>query len=184
LGICRRSLGGKAMPSELQTATMVELIKKVSQKKKQLGKTQFQKLVYFCQEKGIPLGYKYEIYHYGPYSFQLSDDMSSLDSLGVLDVGTDSSGFGFHIEAGRFASKYELQKKYLPVLTEVVEKLGENSPAQLEVKGTLHFVSKVLKNRGDISDKLVVSKVKELKPQIKDPFIQQCYVELKAAKLI
>jgi len=172
------------MPNEIQIATMVELVKQAKRKTQQLGKTQFQKLVYFCQDRGIPLGYKYEIYHYGPYSFQLSDDMSSLDSLGVLNVGTDSGGFGFHIELGQFAGKYELQRRYLLIMDQVISKLGSNTPAQLEVKATIHFVHRVMKSRGAASESTVASKVRNLKPQFADTFIHQCFRELRSDNLL
>ena len=88
------------MQKELKIAAIVALLQNV---RARLGKIQVQKLVYFAQDCGVPLGYKYEIYHYGPYSFELSHDLDSLDSLGVLNVDSDPNGFGFNISVGKFA---------------------------------------------------------------------------------
>jgi uncharacterized protein YwgA len=63
------------MQKELRVAAIVALVQNAQAR---LGKTQVQKLVYFAQDCGIPLEYKYEIYHYGPYSFELSHDLGSL----------------------------------------------------------------------------------------------------------
>src|SRR5258708_20829207 len=97
------------MHKDLRVASIVALAQNAQAR---LGKTQVQKLVYFVQDCGVPLEYKYEIYHYGPYSFDLSRDLSSLDSLGVLDVESDPSGFGFNISVGKFAEKFKLEPKY------------------------------------------------------------------------
>jgi len=71
------------MQKELRVASIVGLVQNAPSR---LGKTQVQKLVYFAQQSGMPLQYKYEIYHYGPYSFELSHELGSLDSLGVINV--------------------------------------------------------------------------------------------------
>ncbi len=85
------------MRNDFRVAAMVALVGNAQTRR--LGKTQLQKLVYFLQKSGVPLGYEYEIYHYGPYSFELSDDMDSLDSLGVLNVESDPNGYGFDISS-------------------------------------------------------------------------------------
>ena len=42
-----------------------------------LGKTVMQKLIYLMQEaKGVPCGYEYRFYNYGPYASELSRDLS------------------------------------------------------------------------------------------------------------
>ncbi|MGB8006525.1 MAG: hypothetical protein WCF48_05295 [Terriglobales bacterium] len=170
---------------DVRVDAIVSLVQGVHHKTDQLGKIQLQKMIYFLQETGVPLGYKFEIYHYGPYSFELSDQMSSLDSLGVLAIGADPSGYGFNIKVGSHASKYQIDKKYSPKLDYIVNKFGTDSPAQLEVKSTVHFVNKVLKKQmKSLPEKLVVEKVKELKPRFTEKFISDCYGELKAMRLV
>jgi hypothetical protein len=140
------------------------------------------------QETGVPLDYKFEIYHYGPYSFELADDMSSLDSLGILCVAADPGGYGFDINVGTHGSKYrieKLEKRYIPMIDAVISKFGADTPAKLEVKSTVHFVNKVLKKQMRTPpEKTVVSKVKELKPRFTEKFISDCYQELKGGRLI
>src|SRR5437588_9583011 len=97
----------------MRVNAIVSLVQGIQKKSDQLGKTQLQKLVYFLQETGVPLGYKFEIYHYGPYSFELADEVGSLDSLGVLSLVADPSGYGFHIYVGSHGSKYRIDDKYL-----------------------------------------------------------------------
>src|ERR1700688_2767231 len=106
------------MRRDLRTAAIVELVQNTHAR---LGKTQVQKLVYFAQQSGVPLGYKYEIYHYGPYSFELSHDLGSLDSLGVLNVDSDPAGFGFDISVGKFAERLKVEPNYKKTIETVTK---------------------------------------------------------------
>lgn len=172
------------MPEDLRVAAIVALVQNA---RARLGKTQVQKLVYFVQDCGVPLQYKYEIYHYGPYSFELSHDLGSLDSLGVLNVVSDPGGFGFDISVGKFAEKFRLEPKYQKKVEKVIDQFGLNSPAQLEVKATIHFVYSVIRKTGLSAGKTrseVIQKVRALKPLFAEDFIKGCYSELEQAHWI
>jgi uncharacterized protein YwgA len=171
------------MQKEMRVAAIVALVQNTQTR---LGKTQVQKLVYFVQDCGVPLEYKYEIYHYGPYSFELAHDLGSLDSLGVLNVDSDRSGFGFDISAGKFADKFKLEPKYLKKVEKVIEQFGLNTPAQLEVKATIHFVHSVIKKRisSGRTKTEVIHKVRALKPRFTDDFVKRCYSDMEKASWI
>jgi uncharacterized protein YwgA len=171
------------MRNELRVAAIVALVRNSQTR---LGKTQVQKLVYFAQDCGVPLNYRYEIYHYGPYSFELSNDLGSLDSLGVLNVASEPSGFGFDISVGRFAEKFNLEPKYQRKVQKVIDQFGLNSTAQLEVKATIHFVHSVIKKKvpqNKVKSE-VVQRVLELKPRFTEEFVRTCYSSLEQAKWI
>lgn len=166
------------MLKELRVATIVALVQNSRAK---LGKTQMQKLIYFAQKCGVPLQYKYELYHFGPYSFELSRDLGSLDSLRVLNVESDPSGFGFDISAGKFAEKFRLESKYQKKVEQVIDQFGVNTTAQLEVKATIHFVYAVVKKKGlptSVKSE-VIRRVRALKPRFSEDFIKGCYSDLK-----
>ena len=163
---------------------IVSLIGRVGTRVPQLGKTQFQKLIYFLQETGTPLGFKYEIYHYGPYSFDLSNSMDTLDTLGVIEISTDADGYGFHISPGPFAKNYDAPSKYAGSIDSLLKRLGSLSASNLEVKATLHFVNKVLQKKGKTDRDSVVEKVQALKPRFERAFIETCYDELLQGELI
>ncbi len=65
------------MKKELRINVIVFIVETLRKRDIDLGKIQFQKLIYFLQEIGIPSGYRYEIYHYGPYSFELAQELNS-----------------------------------------------------------------------------------------------------------
>jgi uncharacterized protein YwgA len=165
------------MLKELRVAAIVALVQGAQTR---LGKTQMQKLVYFLQDHRVPLEYEYEIYRYGPYSFDLSHDLGSLDSLSILNVENDPGGFGFHISIGKFAEKFKLESKYQKKVEKVINDFGLNTPAQLEVKATIHFVHSVVKEAVS-SAKMkseVITKVRALKPRFSQDFIKSCYSDL------
>ena len=162
------------MDNDLRVASIVALAQEAQTKR--LGKVQMQKLVYFAQHSGIPLEYKYEIYHYGPYSFELSHQLDSLDSLGVLRIESDPNGFGFDISTGKFADKFTIPTKYRKKLDQVITQFGSNSAAQLEVKATIHFVRSVI--GGKATKAVVIDRVRALKPRFNQEFVKNCYSDL------
>lgn len=57
------------------------------------GKTKLQKLMFLAEtERGAPTTYKFEKYHYGPFSFELSDDLDALAKTGF--VSEEKNGYG------------------------------------------------------------------------------------------
>jgi uncharacterized protein len=171
------------MQKELRIAAIVGLVQNSPAR---LGKTQVQKLVYFAQHCGMPLRYHYEIYHYGPYSFDLSHQLSSLDSLGVLRIQSDPDGYGFDISVGKFAERFKLEPRYQRKIDKVVSDFGSNTTAQLEVKATIHFVFSVLREKTSSSKTkpAVLQKVRALKPRFTQDFIKRCYSDLREANWI
>jgi len=171
------------MQKELRVASIVGLVQNAPSR---LGKTQVQKLVYFAQQSGMPLQYKYEIYHYGPYSFELSHELGSLDSLGVINVQSDPRGFGFDISVGKFAERFKLEPKYQRKIDKIICQFGSDSPAELEVKATIHFVQSVVKKKisaGKVRSE-VLQKVHALKPRFNGDFIRRCYSDLEQASWV
>ncbi len=171
------------MPKELRASAIVAIVQNATTK---LGKTQVQKLIYFAQDCGVPLNYRYEIYHYGPYSFELSNDLGSLDSLGVLNIQSDPAGFGFDISVGKFADKFELAPKYSKKIDKVLAEFGSDTPGQLEVKATIHFVHSVVSKKYPATSKRseILQKVHALKPRYTAEFIRSCYANLERAHWI
>ena len=51
------------------------------------GKTKFQKLIFLAKkEYNLNIGYDFVKYSYGPYSFELTNDLETLESLELIDV--------------------------------------------------------------------------------------------------
>ena len=54
-----------------------------------LGRTALQKILYFIGRRGVPIPYRFDIYHYGPFCQDISHDM---EWLIMDDVVEDISG--------------------------------------------------------------------------------------------
>jgi len=179
------------MKKELRINVIVSIVETLRQREIELGKVQFQKLIYFLQEIGIPLGYRYEIYHYGPYSFELAQELNTLDTLGIVNVAPDPTGYGYGIMPGKHIGDfYEIKdvdviEPYKKKIDFVLDHLGKDSSSRIELKATIHYVNKVMgKINHAVTMDSILSRVKDLKPKFNEPFLSECYKELQDIKLL
>ena len=73
------------------------IIKKLDSKGAGNGETTIQKLMYFIKQKNIlDIDYKYVLHNYGPFSFELNDDLNYLEESNMIEKISDPDGFGFN----------------------------------------------------------------------------------------
>lgn len=66
-----------------------------------LGRTALMKLCYFLQaRRGVPLGYKFTLYSYGPFDSDVLSDLQTAENLAVLRAGIEYYPGGY---------KYDIQ---------------------------------------------------------------------------
>lgn len=109
------------------------------------GKKAVQKLVYFVQEAGVPLGFRYGIHLFGPYSPALSEFIDGQISDGTLQCERD--GMSTLITPGpgcEMVIKRGLDKinPYKNVIDRVILDFAGRTPLDLEILSTVHFVAK------------------------------------------
>lgn len=61
---------------------------------KLIGKTRFQKTVYFLEQFGGGFGFDFDYHHYGPYSEELSLLMNDAEALNLCNVDWDTTKSG------------------------------------------------------------------------------------------
>jgi uncharacterized protein YwgA len=129
-----------------------------------MGKIQVQKLIYFLQAKGVPLEYEFVMHHYGPYSFELENDISLLHAADTIDISVDPDGYGYHIRPGGFRPPAWVSgaRDYEGVVAQVVKDFGRYDAAALELAATIHFVYVIL---GQPDTGELVRNVQQLKPK-------------------
>jgi uncharacterized protein len=173
-----------------------ELINRASANGLDIGKIQLQKLVYFLQFRGVNLGYRYTIYHFGPYSAELTNDLETMDSIGFVRVQADPMGYGYHITPGEHApDASDLAENNVSAieseLSFVLSNFGDCDASQIELKATIHYVHHLL-SKGSNSPSLaskklkkkVVDAVRELKPKFAEDEIDRAHDELRDLKLL
>ncbi|MDG4601998.1 MAG: hypothetical protein P9C48_07480 [Defluviicoccus sp.] len=137
-----------------------------------LGRTAIMKLAYFLQTlRGIPLGYSFRIYTYGPYDGQVLDDLQAVESLGAVSSQyyEYQYGTGYLIFASDKAGEIAQQadKEYGQDLDEVVAQFGDRGAVELETASTIVFVDRQTAKGGQrqTADDLA-NAVHEIKPHL------------------
>ena len=147
------------------------------------GKIKLQKLLYFLQEGwGVPLGYDFVMYHYGPYCGQVDADLSLLSAAGVVKISVDPDGYGYHVVQGelRPASLADtaLGSEEVP---RVVEAFHGYNGADLELAATVHFVHSLMPGA---QRRAVVEQARSLKPKFPVSAVEAQYDRLVSLNLL
>lgn len=115
------------------------------------GKIKIQKFIYFLQEgNDVPLGYKFRMYRYGPYSDGVESYLSTLKAFGFVDIEPSQDGYGFHVTPRRGAQDDLLDgrdERYRSLVTKVTEDFRGFSSTDLELMATVHFSAQL--NKGN-----------------------------------
>jgi len=133
------------LPKDPVHALVAYLIKKYKEVSNMtLGRIILQKLCYFAKASGVPLPFRFEIYHYGPFSqevFEVTDSL--MVDLVVIDrtqheAQSDYSP-GPNCESLLGAFKGPLSK-YTSMLDNVAVTFSKLDPSQMELVSTIHYV--------------------------------------------
>ena len=146
------------------------------------GKTSIQKIVYFLQSGlDVPLGYRFKMHYYGPYSEELDGKLSLANAMGIVEIGTDSAGFGYHIKLGAFPVEEVESSMPWEEIDEKIRTLGELELRQLELLASVHFIQSI---RSQWDRSKVISTVHRLKPKYSEERIQKAYQDIERMGLI
>jgi len=149
-----------------RSALIATLVKEYRTRNLFCGETHVQKSVYFMQELfGVPLGFEFLLYKYGPFSFELQGHVASMRADDMLTVRALEYATTF--EPGEQVSYLE---KNLPrtiashkeAINFVVKNLGPRGVKQLEPLATALYFTR----QADDSVDVRASKIREVKPHI------------------
>jgi len=131
------------------SAVILKLIEEwTAHSKYPLGRTIIQKLCYFAQAIDIPLGYRFSVYQYGPYSQELYNHIDDMVMSGLIKdenistvdgskTGTSSYALG---EPDYYLPKCQiLESETKDKIKQMVSFFKENSPNELELLSTTHY---------------------------------------------
>ncbi|MDH7574114.1 MAG: hypothetical protein QHH27_11355, partial [Clostridia bacterium] len=152
--------------------------------------TLLQKLFYFLEyARGKELGYRYRLYHYGPYCPEVWADLSYLEDIGAVAVVGGPNGFGYHIHPQgaiqallRFTDE-DLKKE----VNSLLDFLGRRPVRELECLATTHYVYKELQftqNEPPPTWEAVVKGVRALKPHLSEAEVQAAWMALQGQGLV
>lgn len=143
-----------------------------------LGRTALMKLIYFLQTiKGMPLGYHFSLYTYGPFDSEVLADLTQVQERGGVVSNTifHQLGYGYEIKPGEHAEEVRTQadsflKEHETTINAVIEEFGKLSPANLELASTLVFASR--EEKGMLPKEQLIQRVKQIKPRFTPEEIQ------------
>src|SRR4029077_87352 len=109
-----------------------------------LGRTILQKLCYFAKASGVPLPFRFEIYHYGPFSQEIFDRTEDLLLDKVVEDRSGDPGQSIYVPGPNlnpFLDQFrDIIMKHEGTLKRIAAMFSQLDPAQMELVSTIHYV--------------------------------------------
>ncbi len=156
------------MKKSQRDAVLLSLVREMINKGSWCGETHIQKAAYFLQALlGVPLEFDFILYKHGPFSFDLSDEITALRGDALLRYKTRPSPYGPSIVptdvAQLFLDGYpKTLKRYKDRISFVADRLGNMGVADLERLATALYVT--LNQNGQSGER--AEQIHLLKPHI------------------
>ncbi len=158
-----------------------------------LGRTAIVKLLYLLQEvRGVPLGYDFRLYTYGPFDSDVLNDLETGQSFQALHIRTVlyHSGYGYDVKAGsKAAAVKECVADWLASheseLAWAVKNFAGRSASELEIIATIVYVAREFakqKKRHTLAD--LAQRVREVKPRFVEQYVLDKCAEARALSLL
>ena len=170
--------------NELRQQLPLELAGRLDGKSPQFGKTAFMKMAYLLQELyEVPLGYRFSLYTYGPYSAEVLADLeyAKLRKRVEVEYLGDPQG-GYRITPGEFASESNWQTepiaKYSDALNEMVDHFGSFNARELELRTTSIFLWRRIRPWKAEDADILIETVQQLKPHFSEMAIRSAIDDL------
>ncbi|HQD91557.1 MAG TPA: hypothetical protein PLP71_11170 [Syntrophomonadaceae bacterium] len=157
------------MSPEKSNALIVELARQLRERESWCGETHLQKTAYFLKElMKVPLSYDFILYKYGPYSFDLTEQINILRADDVFRLQPHGN-YGPTIVEGKHVSwltgqHQEIIKRYQKEIEFIAEQLADKKVADLERLGTALYVTR--ENQTTIGAIERAERLHQLKPHI------------------
>lgn len=158
-------------------AILVSLIEKLKARDSWCGETNIQKAVYFLQTlTGVPLKFDFILYKYGPYSFDLNDELYALEADFILKRATPDPRYGPRIlpaeASGYLKSEYGNKiDKYQRQIDFIAAKLGEKDISAMERYATTLYVIR----EENLQPEHGISRLQEIKPHVSEAQAQEAF---------
>lgn len=133
------------------------------------GETHLQKATFLLEDaRGVPLDHEFILYRYGPFSFDLRDELEGLRARGFLRLQPQQYPYGPRLEVtGRGLRLLEHFPKTLDrhadEMDEVVDFVGSRGVSALERLATAVYL---VHREPDTSDTELAEKLRDVKPHV------------------
>ena len=152
-----------------RAALLSSLARELIEKGSWCGETHLQKATYLLQEVfAVPTAFDFVLYKYGPFSFDLRDEIGSMLADGLLEL-SPAQPYGPRLIPTDRSKQLEKQfsnviAKYREPISFCAHRLGSLGVAELEKLATALYVTK--EQGRDLKAKQRAKRLNELKPHI------------------
>lgn len=162
-------------------AVIALAINALSNYTERVGRTHIQKFLFLAENWFLDMSHHtFEMYRYGPYSFDLDGEVQALRSVGVIDMEPSASGYGarYSIDSGQVTTA--VNKGGIPQgdqrkIKELAKWIAPKRVRELEAIGTAEFIAR---SRPNTHDDEVIKRVIEIKPHLERREVQGAVREL------
>ena len=148
------------------------------------------KCLYLLQTiRGVPLGYHFRLYTYGPFDSDVLGDLSVAERLGAVESNLlqYQGGHRYELRRGGKADQiivlgHDYLNKHRPDINWVLQSFGGRSARDLENASTLVFTDRSASHRLTVDE--LVRRVHDVKPHLPTAVIEQEARNLKEQGLI
>jgi len=157
-----------------------------------LGRTALQKILYFLEVFDVPVGYQFDVHHYGPFCSQILSDVEWMTATEAIEDKSTSPDKYSNYRIGKKGEEVisafnDELKPYRRTIRDIVSALLPGTPESLELLSTLHYSYRELSvslERAPRRSELI-ERFLEFKPErFEDEEINEAIDCLKKAKLI
>jgi len=156
------------MDNLVRWSIVLELISELKKVGSWCGETHIQKSTFFLEEMlDVPLGLDFIMYKYGPYSFDLNDDLTALRAYNYLFITSqDPYGVTYNLKDDENKLKKFYNKnieEYSKQIFAVAEYFGSKTVVELEKLATAYFINK---KEGINDNNEIAKRLHEKKPHV------------------
>ena len=180
--------------SELQDARLAVITELASRAPNgYIGRTALMKLSYLLQTvRGVPLGYRFTLYSYGPFDSSVLSDLSTAETLKAVQSSLMyyPGGYGYQIRQGENGdSALNAGQDFLNRHRESIDwelgEFGTHSSADLELESTIVYVDREAARKSETqSIELLAQRVRDVKPRFREEYIREKASRLHAKGLL
>jgi hypothetical protein len=111
------------------------------------GETHIQKAAFFLQDLlGVDAGFDFILYRHGPFSFDLRDELSSMQADDLLELAVRREGYGPTYIPTPFSEIFlerfpKTTSRYVKQIKFIAEELSDKNVAELERLATAFFIA-------------------------------------------
>ncbi len=130
------------------------------------GNTHIQKIIYLTQSACNLKLYNFVLYHYGPYSFDLREDLDFLAISGYLERSADE--LGYHYKA-HINSELQIPAEIKEKVDKIAKIFGKAPTTLLELITTVDYIMRKYPSR---NDEEITETVRKIKPHFSERAIK------------